>query len=97
MPRRNDHISLSEALRAFTEENNLKQGLKKLDVRDAWKNLLGPGVATYTQEVHLKDKTLYVTLTSSVLREELGYGKSKIISMINEELGEEAVKELVLY
>lgn len=97
MPRRNDHISLSEALQAFTEENNLKQGLKKLDVRDAWRTLLGPGVATYTQDVQLKGKTLYVTLTSSVLREELGYGKSKIISLINEELGEEVVKELVLY
>ncbi|MFT7187750.1 MAG: hypothetical protein ACI9AV_001009, partial [Sediminicola sp.] len=33
---------------------------------------------------------------SSVLREELSHGKSKIITMINEEMGKELVKKLVL-
>jgi hypothetical protein len=37
-----------------------------------------------------------VNLKSSVLREELSYGKEKIITMINEELGEELVKKLML-
>jgi hypothetical protein len=37
-----------------------------------------------------------VSLTSSVLREELNYGKDKIIAMINEELGKEVVKKVVL-
>ncbi|MGB2387054.1 MAG: DUF721 domain-containing protein, partial [Flavobacteriaceae bacterium] len=31
-----------------------------------------------------------------VLREELNYGKDKIIAMINEELGKEVVKKVVL-
>jgi hypothetical protein len=44
----------------------------------------------------LKGNTLYVELTSAVLREELSYGKEKIISMINDELGREVVKEVIL-
>jgi hypothetical protein len=39
---------------------------------------------------------LYVKLTSAVLREELSYGKQKIIVMLNEELRKEIVKDLVL-
>jgi len=43
-----------------------------------------------------KNSILYVELTSSVLREELNYGKDKIIKMINEELRREVVKDVVL-
>jgi hypothetical protein len=37
-----------------------------------------------------------VQLSSSVLREELSYGKEKIIKMLNEELGKDIVKKLIL-
>ena len=70
--------------------------MDKIDVEQAWKSLMGNGVNSYTQEVILKGSTLYVKLTSAVLREELSYGKQKIISMLNEELRKEVVKEIVL-
>jgi hypothetical protein len=37
-----------------------------------------------------------VRLTSSALREELSYGKEKIVKMINEEMGSEVVSKLML-
>jgi hypothetical protein len=39
---------------------------------------------------------MYVALSSAVLREELSYGKEKIIKMINEELRKDLVTNLVL-
>ena len=57
---------------------------------------MGNGVKSYTREVVLKGTTLYVELTSAVLRQELTYGKSKIIKMMNDELGREVIKEVVL-
>lgn len=94
--RNSEHISLSDALKAFIEENRLQPGMDKMNVRDAWKQLMGSGINNYTSDVQLKGDTLYVSLTSSVLREELSYGKQKILAMINEELGKELVKKLVL-
>ncbi|WP_338039359.1 DciA family protein [Maribacter litopenaei] len=70
--------------------------MDKVDVRTAWNNLMGNGVQNYTSDVELKMDTLFVSLTSSVLREELSHGKSKIINMLNEELGKELIKKLVL-
>lgn len=87
---------ISDVLKAFIENNKLQSGMDKVDVEKAWKDLMGNGVNTYTKEVILKGTTLYVTLTSAVLREELSYGKQKIISMLNEELRKDVVKELVL-
>jgi len=94
--RLNDHNSLGDVLKEFIEANNLQKGMDKIDVRDAWKNLMGNGVNSYTREIMLKGTTLYVELTSAVLREELSYGKEKIVKMINEEMGREVVTEVVL-
>lgn len=87
---------ISDVLKAFIENNKLQSGMDKIDVEKAWKDLMGNGVNTYTKDVILKGTTLYVTLTSAVLREELSYGKQKIIAMLNEELRKDVVKELVL-
>lgn len=87
--------SISEVLQQFIQVNRLEAGMDKIDVEQAWKNLMGNGVNSYTQEVILKGTTLYVKLTSAVLREELSYGKQKIIVMLNEELRKEVVKDLV--
>jgi len=94
--RNNEHISISDALKEFVETNKLEKGLNKVNVVDAWANLMGNGVNNYTTSVNLERETLYVQLSSSVLREELSYGKQKIINMINEELGKEIIKKLVL-
>jgi hypothetical protein len=53
-------------------------------------------VNNYTKAIELKNDTLYVQLSSSVLREELSYGNEKIVNMLNESLGKEIVKKLVL-
>lgn len=94
--RSSNESSISDVLKQFIVLNKLENGMDKIDVEQAWKNLMGNGVNSYTQEVILKGSTLYVKLTSAVLREELSYGKDKIIKMINEELRKEIVTSLVL-
>ncbi|MBE9488870.1 MAG: DUF721 domain-containing protein [Bacteroidetes bacterium] len=94
--RHNEHMSLSDALKDFVETNNLQKGLDKIEVQDLWVKLMGNGVNSYTTSIHLQRDTLYIQLSSSVLREELSYGKEKIITMLNEALGKEVIKKLVL-
>lgn len=94
--RHNDHQKIDEVLASFVESNKLEKGLDSVNVANAWRELMGNGVQNYTNSIKLHNGTLYVSLTSSVLREELNYGKDKIIAMINEELGKEVVKKVVL-
>lgn len=92
----NDHISISEALQEFVTDNKLQKGLDKVHVRDVWNSQMGPAIEKYTTSIKLDRDTLYVQLSSSVLREELSYGKEKIVRMLNEELGRELIKKLIL-
>ena len=87
---------VGDILKQIIQVNKLQPGMDQIDVKEAWKNLMGNGVNSYTRNLALKGNTLYVELTSAVLREELSYGKDKIITMINSELGREVVKEVVL-
>ncbi|NAS11389.1 DUF721 domain-containing protein [Poritiphilus flavus] len=96
LKRRKNNLSLGEALSEFISENKLQQGMDKVDARLAWENLMGNGVANYTTGVELQGSTLYVSLSSSVLREELSLGKSKIIKMLNDELGKELIRKIIL-
>ena len=94
--RLNNESSIGEVLKQIIQVNNLQSGMDQVSVKDAWVSLMGNGVNSYTRNVVLKGSTLYVELTSAVLREELTHGKSKIIAMINEELRRDIVKEVVL-
>ena len=87
---------IGDVLKTIISNNKLQPGMDQISVQEAWKNLMGNGVNTYTRAIALKGSTLYVELTSAVLREELSYGKDKIIKMINEELCREVVKDVVL-
>lgn len=94
--RLSNESSIGDILKEIIDANKLDKGLNQISVADAWKNLMGNGVNNYTRNVLLKGSVLYVELTSAVLREELSYGKDKIIKMINEELGREVVKDVIL-
>lgn len=88
--------SMSDALKEFVQENKLEKGLTQVNIRDIWNEQMGSGIKSYTTAVQLKRDTLYVRLNNSVLRQELSYGKSKIITMMNEALGKEVIKKIVL-
>ncbi|MFP4846462.1 DUF721 domain-containing protein [Winogradskyella sp. PE311] len=94
--RNNDNQTIQDVLKEFVDNNNLQSGLDKVNVREAWANLMGNGVNNYTTAIELKHNILYVQLSSSVLREELSYGNEKIIKMLNEAIGKDVVRKLVL-
>lgn len=87
---------MGEALQEFISENKLQKGMDRVNAREAWKQMMGSGVNNYTTAIELRNDTLFVSLSSSVLREELSHGKSKIIKMLNDELGRNLITKIVL-
>jgi predicted nucleic acid-binding Zn ribbon protein len=92
----NDSFSVKDLMKSFIKENNLSKGMQKIKVEETWHKMMGPGVASHTTSVRLQNKTLIIQLNSSVLREELTYGKDKIIKMMNEEVGKDTIIKLML-
>ncbi|HIF84323.1 MAG TPA: DUF721 domain-containing protein [Flavobacteriaceae bacterium] len=80
----------------ITGSKSLNSGLNNIKVQKLWQETMGSNVNSYTKEITLKNKTLYVSLSSSVLRQELSYGKQKIVDLINKEIGNEIITKIVL-
>ena len=87
---------LEKILSEIIDSKALKRGITNEKVNGLWKQLLGNNISQFTDKVELRNKTLYVSLTSAPLREELSYGKEKIMRMLNEEIGKETIKKIVL-
>jgi len=97
LARRNKEESmLGDVIKDFIEANRLQKGLDKVSVKEAWHAVMGSAISNYTTAIKLDREVLYVQLSSSVLREELSYGKEKIIKLVNEELGKDLIKKIVL-
>ena len=94
--RENDSFSVKDLMQSIIKENNLTKGMQKIKVEETWHKMMGAGVSTHTSSVRLQNKTLIIQLTSSVLREELSYGKDKIIKMMNEEVGANTISKIML-
>ena len=94
--RQNEFHSIQDLMKDVIKENKLTKGMHQLSVTEAWAKLMGQGVVSYTNKIELQRTTLIVGLKSSVLREELSYGKEKIIAMLNEAIGKNVIKKLVL-
>ena len=87
---------LKDLIPQMLKENKLKKGMDQIQVKEVWLEVMGQGVANYTESVSIKNGLLMVKLKSSTLREELNYGKNKIVSMMNEALNQVEIKEVRL-
>ena len=96
MKRNFETKSLKSVLSNLIDKNSLNDGLNNVKIQSLWKKTIGGNVNSYTTDIYLKKKTLYVSLSSSVLRQELSYGKQKIVDLINEEIGKNLINKIVL-
>jgi predicted nucleic acid-binding Zn ribbon protein len=74
----------------------MKPRLTEVRIQENWEKLMGKTIARYTQSIQLIDHNLIVTTTVAPLKQELTYSKDKIIKLVNEMLGENIVKEVMI-
>ena len=65
-------------------------------LKQAWKKSMGPMISGYTHKIYFSKGTLYIKLTSSVLRHELQMGREKLRTNLNEEIGQELIDQIVI-
>ncbi|MES2799985.1 MAG: DUF721 domain-containing protein [Bacteroidota bacterium] len=89
-----DEKPLGELIDRLMRAYGLDDKMKELDVINAWSELMGPAVAARTKSIRIHQKTLFLGMDSSVMREELQYGKQIIILRLNEYAGFEIINDI---
>ncbi len=83
--------AFNDLLKAYRLEGKFRE---KSLVHD-WPDLVGKTIADRTTSVFIKDKKLFVKLSSGPIKKELLMNKSKVLTLIEEKYGAGVIDDLV--
>lgn len=82
--RRHEAVGMDELVRQFINEMRLSAGLNRERIEQVWNEI--SGASRYTLGVNFANGTLYCTLSSSIVRNQLYFQKEGLLKSINESL-----------
>lgn len=89
--------TIGEILRDFFEDNTeLYEKILEIRIQRAWGEVLGPMVLQYTRNIYVKDRVLYVSLTSAVLRSELTLCRDRLVKSLNQYAGSVVIRDIII-
>lgn len=91
-----NEFTLKEAIDQLLQTYKLDGKLNEVKLMNSWEQIMGPAIQKYTRNLYINARVLYVELSSAPLREELSYGRSKIVKMLNEAVGASVIDDVVL-
>lgn len=94
--RRQETQLLSEILGDVLKENRLDTHLYEMQVVECWYKLLGATARKYTTDIFVKEKRLYIKISSSILKNDLMLQRSSLAKRLNEEVGRTVINEIIL-
>lgn len=94
LKRTSNEAPLKEVIDRWLKAYKLDGKMKEIELVNAWPELMGTAVAHRTKEISIRNKTLYLKMESSVMRDELAHGKSIIIQRVNEHAGFEIINDI---
>ncbi|UZD21924.1 DUF721 domain-containing protein [Algoriphagus halophytocola] len=83
--------AFNDLLKAYRLEGKFRE---KSLVHD-WPELVGKTIADRTSSVFVRDKKLFVKLSSGPIKKELMMNKSKVLAMIDEKYGVGVIEDLI--
>lgn len=95
MDKKEGQSSIKEVMQEFVQSRKIEKGYRKVSIVKFWKEQMGDMINGYTKDLHVSNQVLYVTITSSPLKQELDMNKPKVLKMINEHIGVDYIKSIV--
>jgi predicted nucleic acid-binding Zn ribbon protein len=62
---------------------------------DEWPEVMGEMIAGYTQNLYIRNQTLFVHMTNPALRADLSMQRKEIVRKLNEKVGSQVITDIV--
>ena len=83
-------------VRQFLREEGLETPYNEYRLIESWPEVMGPGIARHTTDLQIRNRVLFVRLSSSVIRSELMMARSLLVRRLNEHVGAQVIEKIVL-
>ena len=87
---------ISDVISEYLHELQIDRKLKEVNLVSQWETMMGRTVAVRTDRIYIRNRILYIHVTSSVLKNELLMMRQEIIDKLNENAGEKLIEQLVI-
>lgn len=87
---------IGDAIEQFLKGSRLRGDIQALRIEEVWEQLMGKTISKYTDRIRIVNGTLYINTSVAPLKQELLYQKEKIKLRVNEALGSNDIKEVVI-
>lgn len=91
-----DVKKIDSLLQQYVKAKGLEKGLAEYRLMRSWNELLGVTIAKKTKSLRIQNRKLFVTVHSSVVRNELSLIKDTLIPKLNEAAGMDVIDDVVL-
>jgi len=94
--RRSETLNISEIIASLLKEQGLENKLFENRLMNSWEELLGKTVAKATRSLYIKDRVLFVYISSSVVKHEIMMIRDDLVKRLNEKAGRKVIDKIVL-
>ncbi len=93
--KRNNTEQVGDVIRKFLRQSGLESPLNEFRLVDAWRDVVGPTISKYTLNLYIRNQTLFVHLSSSVLRQELQMQREMLVNHLNQKVGASVIVDII--
>ena len=95
-PRKGEAVSLGDAISDWLRLSGHGARLEDARTEEAWREVMGEAVHRKTRFIKVRDGVMTVELDSAPMKEEFLMARTRIVSLINEHLGKQALREVII-
>ncbi len=88
--------SLKGAIELLLDAFKIKDKFNETNVLASWERIMGKTIANRTSKIYIHKKVLFITIDSAPLKNELIMSKSKILTLINNDIGENTIIDVAI-
>jgi len=94
--RRSETSPVKDLIEALMKKYGADVKIAENRLIKAWYEMLGNTVGKYTKNIYIKDKKLYVSVSSSIVKAELQLIKDEHTKRLNEKAGNDIIDSIIL-
>lgn len=90
-------LTMDELVELYLEEMGLSRQFKEREVCQVWSDVVGGMIASRTKSMRISDGKVFVSFTSSVVKNEILMVKEGLIKALNDRVGSDIVKDIIVF
>lgn len=92
-----DVLTIADVLNRCLRQDGLETPLNQMRLVNSWEKVVGHAVGRYTAGKYIRNRVLWVKITSPALRSDLSMMRTQLVRRLNNEVGANIIEDVRIY